>query len=190
MKRYFKEIDGKKVYKTRSEIVIAKGDMNIYNPTEEMILLDGWIEYIEPEPEIEPELSEEEKLNQALLFKLDEITYYDESEAVNSCIIIHDGVEMLYWANKSERSSLKTAIEDCLKLGRENYRLDIRDLNLSIQIPCEHLLKMLSELEIYAIDCYNKTSDHIFEVKKLSTIEEIDNYNNHEGYPDKLVFHI
>ena len=77
-----------------------------------------------------------------------------------------------------------------MKVGRESYRLDIRELNISLQIPCERLLTMLSELEVYAIDCYNKTSDHIFEVKKLSTIEEIEHYDYRHGYPEKLIFEI
>jgi hypothetical protein len=51
---------------------------------------------------------------------------------------------MPYWANKTERSILKTAIEDCLKVGRTTYRLDIRDLGISIPINCELLLTMLS----------------------------------------------
>lgn len=46
MKRYTKEINGKTVIKTRQQIVISKNGMSTYNPTEEMILEDGWVEYI------------------------------------------------------------------------------------------------------------------------------------------------
>ena len=58
MKRYIK--DG--VAKYASEIVITKDGMTTTNPTEEMILADGWVEYIEPEPTPAPEKTEEEKL--------------------------------------------------------------------------------------------------------------------------------
>ena len=48
MKKYFKEINGKTVYKTRQQIVITKNGMSTYNPTEEMVLEDGWMEYVQP----------------------------------------------------------------------------------------------------------------------------------------------
>ena len=47
---------------------------------------------------------------------------------------------------------------------------------------------MLSALEVYAIDCYNKTTDHIFAVNDLNSIEEIERYDYHNGYPEKLSF--
>jgi hypothetical protein len=53
MKRYIK--DGK--IKIRNQIVIRKDGMSTYNPTEEMILADGWEEYITPSV---PEPTQEE----------------------------------------------------------------------------------------------------------------------------------
>ena len=63
MKTYTKIIDGKRVRKTRNQIVlfgtrtIKDKDGNekeiktqIINPQEEMLLADGWEEYIEPTP--------------------------------------------------------------------------------------------------------------------------------------------
>ena len=46
MKRYYKEIEGKKVFFNG---ILIKEDIQIINPPEEDILADGWIEYI-PEP--------------------------------------------------------------------------------------------------------------------------------------------
>ena len=46
MKRYTK--DG--VIRDANKIVITKDGMTTTNPTEEMILADGWVEYTEPEP--------------------------------------------------------------------------------------------------------------------------------------------
>ena len=48
MKRYIKEIDGKKIIKTANQIIIVKNDMQTLNPSEDMILADGWAEYVEP----------------------------------------------------------------------------------------------------------------------------------------------
>lgn len=45
MKKYMKLIDGKTVIKTRHQIVVSKNGRNFFNPTEEMILADGWVIY-------------------------------------------------------------------------------------------------------------------------------------------------
>lgn len=45
MKKYMKVIDGKTVIKTRHQIVISKNGRNYFNPTEEMIIADGWVIY-------------------------------------------------------------------------------------------------------------------------------------------------
>jgi hypothetical protein len=93
-----------------------------------------------------------------------------------------------YWANKAERSILKSAIQDCISMGRDKYRLDIRELGLSMEVYCKDMLEMLSALEVYAIDCYNKTTDHIYNVNNLTTIEDVENYNYKDGYPHYLIF--
>jgi hypothetical protein len=93
MKRYIK--DG--IIKPRNQIVI-KGQRtikdkdgndkvvstNTYNPTEEMILADGWVEYITPvyEPTIEDYRRD----------KIMEITRFDSSPEVNGFYI--DGQEL------------------------------------------------------------------------------------------------
>ena len=38
------------VVKPRKKIIIIKDDFQIINPTEEMILADGWELYVAPEP--------------------------------------------------------------------------------------------------------------------------------------------
>jgi hypothetical protein len=42
MKMYIKN----GVVKLKNKIVIEKENKNIFNPTEEMILADGWVEYV------------------------------------------------------------------------------------------------------------------------------------------------
>lgn len=49
MKQYSKTINGITYIKNRKQIVIQKDGMNTFNPTEEMILQDGWVEYIQQE---------------------------------------------------------------------------------------------------------------------------------------------
>lgn len=48
MKQYYKEIDGKTVF--YKDPLIVDG-MQIYNPSEELLLAAGWMEYTPPEPE-------------------------------------------------------------------------------------------------------------------------------------------
>ena len=50
-KQYIKEIDGVSIIKTSNQINIEKDGMITYKPTEEMILSDGWTDYVIPEPE-------------------------------------------------------------------------------------------------------------------------------------------
>ena len=95
-----------------------------------------------------------------------------------------------YWADKYTRNSLKQSITDYINNGYSEYRLDIRDANISIIIPCETLIQMLSSLEVYAIQCYNKTTDHIYNVNALTSIDEVVNYDFKSGYPEKLIFTI
>lgn len=173
MKMYVK--DG--VIRSRSRIVIIEDGKQIINPSENEILSNGWIEYVEIET-----------IEKAKQRKISEIEDYDSSESVNQCFISYHGQTIPYWVDKSERNDLKSAINDCILLGKDNYRLDIRDLGVSINVKCSDLLRMLSALELYAIECYNKTTDHIFAVNNLQTIEEVENYDYRTGYPDKLTF--
>ena len=199
MKRYIKEINGKSVIMTRNEIVLQGEkivkDKNgiekiintqIFNPNEEQLFEDGWVEYIT----VVYEPTESEKLEQAKKRTLRQLKDFDESEEVNDCIIIYQGHELHYWANKSERDALKGAVRDCMSVGRETYRLDLREMGISLSLSCDVLLQMLAALEIYAIDCYNKTTDHEYAIKSLSTIEEVESYNYRVGYPEKLTFEL
>lgn len=182
MKLYQKLIDGYMQYKEGSEIVLHKEGMQIFNPTEDMILEDGWVEYVQQE------VSNELTLEDAIRLKLQDLVQYDESSNVNDCIITYKGQELHYWANKMERDSLKGAVSDFLSLDRYSYRLDLRELGVAIQIPSKALLNMLIQLECYAADCYNKTTDHQFAIKQLTSIEEVTNYDFTVGYPEKLNF--
>ena len=159
----------------------------IINPTKEMIESEGWIQYIEPKL---PEPSESERLSRTMSEKLEKLYKYDKSQHVNDCVIMKNGNELHYWADKTERDSLKGAVKDLLSVGRTEYRLDLREFRMSLQLPCEQLLQMLAQLEVYAIDCYNKTTDHEYAIKTLTTIEEIEQYDFTTGYPNKLIFNL
>lgn len=181
MKKYKKIIDGNIVVKTLKEIVIKRDGKVTYNPNEDMILADGWVEYVPPTPS---KPSAEVLLERAKKRKLLDLYAYDESSEVNDCIIVYQGQELHYWANKTERDALKGAVRDCMAMGREFYRLDLRDKGVSLTIRCELLLQMLAVLEVYAIDSFNKTTDHEFAIKALATRDEIEAYDFKVGYPE------
>lgn len=203
MGKYQKIIDGKIVVKQRNEIVLSvtrtitdkntgetkEVKSNVYNPTHEMLLENGWVEYVVPtSPSIE--LTERQLYRRAMAKKLRDLEAYDSSSEVNDCIIVYKGEELHYWANKTERDALKGALRDCISMGRGMYRLDLREKGISITISCELLLQMMAALEVYAIDCFNKTTDHEYAIKALATKEEIDAYDFKVGYPDKLRFEV
>lgn len=182
MKLFQKTINGIPTIEVLNRIIIEKDGMNIYNPTEEMVILDGWIEYKIPEK------SESDLIQQAKDKKIAEIEEYDSSPEVNICHIRYINDMFEYWADKSERNDLKAAVNDCINIGREKYRLDLRKLRISMEVNCKDLINMLSLLEVYAIDCYNVTTDHIYAVYELNNVEDINNYDYRQGYPDKLIF--
>lgn len=186
MKKFIKNINGEDIIKYRNQIIVYHDDLQTINPSDELLLNDGWKEYI---PEIK-ELTSEEILNNAKILKQIEIEQYDNSSEINECYIEYNGNKLSYWANKNERSILKTAIQDCILMNRETYRLDLRDLNISITIPCTIILQMLAALEIYAIDCYNTTTDHIYAINAINNIDDLNTYNYKLNYPDKLIFTI
>lgn len=186
MKKYKKEIDGKVSIKTLNEIVLNKDGNVVFNPTEEMVLSDGWTEYVFKPREWPMEI----RLQRVKDRKLRELYEYDESEEVNACIIVYQGEEIHYWASKDERNDLKNAVRDCISMGRDAYRLDLRDKVISITLPCELLLQMMAALEVYAIDCYNKTTDHEYAINALDSIEVVREYDFKVGYPDKLRFEV
>ena len=176
MKQYIKE--GQVKY--ANEIIIRKNGRMIINPKESMILNNGWVEYNTQEKVY----SEEELLERAKQRKLRELYAYDESKEVNDCIIVYQGQELHYWANKTERDALKGALRDCMAMGREFYRLDLRDKGVSLTIRCELLLQMMAALEVYAIDSFNKTTDHEFAIKALTAEDDVDAYVfRGVGYP-------
>ena len=186
MKKYKKEIDGKVSIKTLNEIVLNKDGKVVFNPTEEMVIADGWTEYVFKPREWPMEI----QLQRVKDRKLRELERYDESSDVNDCIIVYQGSELSYWASKDERNDLKNAVRDYVAMGRTEYRLDLRDKGISITLPCELLLQMMASLEVYAIECYNKTTDHNYAIKALETLEEVEAYDFKVDYPEKLRFEV
>ena len=174
MKRYIKTIDGKTIIKRAEEIVIKGNGSQTFNPTEQMILADGWEVYVAPV--YEPTL-EDVKAN-----KVEEILAYDSSEAVNEFSIV--GVPM--WLDKATRAGLLLRFEAEGKVGRTETTL--WNNGQPYTLPLETAQQMLIALELYASECYDNTQRHIAEVQKLESKEAVESYDYTTGYPSKLLF--
>lgn len=184
MKRYYRIENGTK--KWFKNVLVVDG-MQIINPSEEQLINAGYVEFVHP---IKEEPTKEELLRKAKEDKLKRLHDYDSSNFVNVCHIKYGGQSISYWANKHDRDALKSAVRDYITLGRTEYRLDLREMGISINLPCELLIQMLASLEVYATGCYNKTTDHEFAIKDLATIEEVYEYDFCVGYPERIVFNL
>jgi hypothetical protein len=178
MKKYTKTINGKQVIKPANKIVINKDGMNIFNPKEEMILADGWIEHIS----MPYEPTEEEILNREKEYKIEEILRHDSSYEVN-CFYI-EGQEI--WLDKATRVGLKLRFDAEIACGRTNTILWYEGVSFNLELA--NAVQMLNAIEIYASACYDNTHFHISKINKMDNIEDIINYNYRDGYPEKLNF--
>ena len=174
MKRYSKTIDGKTIIKRADEIVIKGNGSQTFNPTETMILADGWVEY-EP-PVIVPTL-EEIKAR-----KVEEVLAYDSSKAVNEFSM--GGLPI--WLDKATRAGLLLRFEAEAKAGRTSTTLWYNGLPFTL--PLTYAQEILIALELYASACYDNTQRHIAEVQKLESKEAVESYDYTTGYPSKLLF--
>jgi hypothetical protein len=141
-----------------------------------MILSDGWVEYIEPV--YEP--TEEEILNGEKEYKIEEILRYDSSQEIN-CFYI-GGQEI--WLDKATRAGLKLRFEAEIAIGKTDTVLwyEGQQFPLSLQ----QAMQMLYAIEVYASNCYDNTQKHMANVNALETIEDVESYDYHKDYPEKL----
>lgn len=170
MKKYIKE--GK--IKHRNQIIVRKDGKQIINPTEEMLIADGWVEYIIPV--YEPTLEDIKR------HKKEEILYFDSSNEINEFTIN----EIPVWLDKATRAGLVLRFQAEVAVGNTETTLWYN--GLEFRLPLDKAVQMLYVIEIYASQCYDNTQKHLAEVDKLEDVDEINNYNYRIGYPEKLKF--
>ena len=130
---------------------------------------------------IESPISKLDQAKKEVIRKIDE---YDTSVNVNSFKL--NGVDV--WLSKDTRVGLMNSISIEKAAGKEQSVLWFN--SICVTVNCTSALQMLSALELYALDCYNKTAEHKVNVQNLSSIEEVHNYDYTQGYPNKLEFTI
>ena len=174
MKRYIKEISGRNVIKSRSQITIDNNGMTTYNPTEEMILADGWVEF--------QDQVYEETVDDIRRQKMSEVEQFDLSNEVN-CFYVND---IPMWLDKNTRSGLMLRFSAELGMGKETTSLWYE--GIEFPLPLDVAIQMLYAIEVYASNCYDNTQKHLSIISKLETKEEIERYDYKVDYPEKLRF--
>jgi len=99
---------------------------------------------------------------------------------------MEDSKEFIYkgntlWWDKATRAGLinlaNSSFEDIqILIGSEFV-----DFNPTV------LKNLLTKLEVYSSKCFVATHQHLINIEKLNTIEDIINYNYTLGYPEKVV---
>lgn len=77
--------------KPANQIIIRRDGMNVFCPSEEMILADGWVEYVPPTIEPQPyALSPEEIARDIILEQYNQRTDIPNQEALDRMVVIYD----------------------------------------------------------------------------------------------------
>lgn len=112
----------------------------------------------------------------------EEIEEHDKSDKVNSFKV--NGKKM--WMPKETRVGLANSINVEKNAGKSTTVMWFG--NEKFELSISYAMNVLSELELYAINCYNTTATHKANVSAMENIEEIAGYDYTNGYPEKLSF--
>ena len=162
MKQYWKA--GQIVERPRS---LVYNGMTYVPPTDEILLEAG---YEIKEPEI--------TLEDVLLDKIEQIEIYNVSENVDRFYINDKPM----WLNRELRNSLMSRFN-----AEKNTGVEITNIwydGEHFSLPVDIAINMLIDLELYASQCFDNTHRHLYNVKQLTTIEEIEAYDHTLGYPE------
>ena len=111
---------------------------------------------------------------------LNELTAYDASSAVNS-FSVNDKTA---WLDKATRVGLMNSTTIAKSLGRKTTTLWLGDTK--IELDTDKAIELLSTIEMYALECYNRTAAHRQAIEELTDIADVLQYDFTTGYPKKL----
>lgn len=80
--------DGK--IKERSRIIIFKDDQQIINPTDEMVIADGWVKYVAPDPVVDNSSEISKQLQDALLDQYNKRTDITDEDALKRPLLVYE----------------------------------------------------------------------------------------------------
>ncbi len=118
-------------------------------------------------------------LRLAILNKKLELLVRDNSTEVNG-FIIGGRVD---WINKYDRANLRMAIDALAdEDGEEIVKFK------GVTLPVAQAKVILSQIEVYAAKCAEKTADHAAAIEELGSIADVNSYDITVGYPDMPEF--
>ena len=127
--------DGK--IKERSRIIIFKDDQQIINPTDEMVIADGWVEYIAPEPVVDNSSEMSKQLQDALLDQYNKRTDITDEDALKRPLLVYE------W---------NTYIGKSLKTGQiVSYESKLYRVRQDISTVIESYTPQLSTASLYEV---------------------------------------
>lgn len=163
---------GEEVY---NGLYMDHNGQQIINPTEEMLLSAGFVKVEE---------TEAEKLARAKAKKLIEIERYAQSSAVNEFDV--NGIKA--WFPPDLRSNYSTSLRANEFLNNENITFAVG--GRAMTTSRHNARYMLAQIQVYADATYMVTQKHKAIAAQLQSVEQVENYDNTKGYPQKLVFTI
>lgn len=127
--------DGK--IKERSRIIIFKDDQQIINPTDEMVIADGWVEYIAPDPVVDNSSEMSKQLQDALLDQYNKRTDITDEDALKRPLLVYE------W---------DTYIGKSLKTGQiVSYKSKLYRVRQDISTVIESYTPQLSTASLYEV---------------------------------------
>lgn len=139
----------------------------------------NWIEVDASTIPVDPELLVEAKEK-----KIMEIADYNTSDNVDAFLL--NGEK--HWLTLDERKAAELSTKAHITLGHETTEQCMGGVFYTI--PCESLIYMLAELEIYALECLNHAKRQEAEVMAMTDIASVENYDVTAGYPEMLKFEL
>lgn len=111
---------------------------------------------------------------------LNELTAYDASPAVNSFSVNGETA----WLDKATRVGLMNSTTIAKSFGKMITTLWLGDIKYVLD--CDRAIELLSKIEMYAMECYNRTAAHRQAIEELTDIADVLQYNFKVDYPKKL----
>ncbi len=113
-----------------------------------------------------------------------QIELYDHSDKVNALTI---GGKQI-WLDKATRVGLANSVSVERAAGKTHTTMWFSGVKYTL--PVDDALQMLSALELYALQCYNVTAEHVARIASMEKEEEVSAFDYKEGYPEQLMFNI
>lgn len=133
--------------------------------------------YLDFTKHVNEEVSAVGLMKEVVLGKIDA---YDSGSSVNAFYLNNNPT----WLNKETRVGLMNSTNIQKASGQENTTLWLG--NVPIEINCDLAINLLGAIEMYALECFNKTAEHKRNVELLTTVKELIEYDYTSGYPEKL----